>query len=488
MSAPVLRSSLMLLSFLIARLKGRAYDPLTSISAAILFLLLFKPLELLSSGFQLSFGAVTAMLILGEPLLKWQKKRFPGKNHRVHEPIRQFLHRQWQSIKALPALGITAQIGVALPMAVWYQEISLLGIFVNLLVIPYVAVLMPAFLLALILSPLGMIGHAAGTIAGWLADVLLTMVGLAADVPGMAVKVPSPTLPVILGITAILLLLSPYVLFRGRRRLFLIFAAAVFALFGSLAYANHDVRYIQLSAGDADAAILEDGKYTAVIDTGGTGSEVTDYLRGEGRSVDALILSHLHLDHAGGLARLLENEISIRCVYIPEGAEAALPDAEGLMQLSVIRAAGVPVKTLHEGDKLTSPRTELTVLWPRAGTVRSGQDANHSSLVSLLQMENVSLLATGDITGEYEKYAAMKADVLKVPHHGSANSTYDDFLMAVDPQMALLSCSGLKSHPSIKTLDRLDKLKIPVYRTDQSGAVTLLVKGGRWQVHPFIKE
>ncbi len=488
MSAPVLRSTLMFLAYLGARPLGRAYDPLTSISAAALLLLLVKPLDLLSSGFQLSFGAVLGMLALGEPLLQWQKKHFPGRKQSVHGRIQRYLHRQWENIKTLPALGLTAQLGVALPLAAWYNEISLLGIFVNLLVIPYTAVLMLAFLLALISSPLGIIGQAMGTLAGWLTDALLYTVGAAADIPGMAVKVASPALIVTLGGLAFLLLLSHYVLCRGRRRVLLLLAAAVFAVGGGQILANRDVRYIQFSAGDADAAILEDGAYTAVIDTGETGAEVADYLRGEGRSVDALILTHLHLDHAGGLARLLKEEIDIRCVYIPEGAEAALPDAQGMMQLAMIRDAGIPVKTLHAGDALKSPRTKLTVLWPRAGTVRPGQDANQSSLVSHLQMEGVSLLTTGDITGEYEMYAASRADILKVPHHGSANSMYNDFLIAVDPKVALLSCAGLGALPSLKTLERLSEKKIPLYRTDQSGAVTLLIRRDTWQVHPFLKE
>jgi competence protein ComEC len=488
MSAPVIRSSLMFLAYLGARLLGRAHDPLTSISAVCLILLLVKPLDLLSPSFQLSFGAVSAMLILGEPLLKWQNKIFPGKRKRTHGRFPHFLQQQWQGIKALPALGITAQIGVALPLAAWYNEISLLGIFVNLLVIPYVAVLMLAYLLALVLCPLGIIGQIAGTVAGWLTDVLLGTVRLAADVPGMSVRIPSPTLPIILGTTAFLLLLSPYVLFRGKRRALMLAAVAVFTVGGGLAIANRDVRYIQLSVGDADAAILEDGAYTAVIDTGETGAEAADYLRGEGRSIDALILSHLHMDHAGGIMRLLDEEVEIRCVYIPEGAETALPDAEGLMQLTFLRDMGIPVIPLHEGDKLTSPRTEITVLWPKKGAVRENHDANQSSLVAYLQMEGVSLLTTGDITGEYEMYAAAKADILKVPHHGSANSTGNDFLIAADPQMALLSCSGLTVPPSPKTVDRLAVQKIPLYRTDQSGAVTLLVKGSHFEVHPFLKE
>jgi competence protein ComEC len=105
-----------------------------------------------------------------------------------------------------------------------------------------------------------------------------------------------------------------------------------------------------------------------------------------------------------------------------------------------------------------------------------------------MQMEGISLLTTGDITGEYEMYAAAKADVLKVPHHGSAYSTNNDFLNAVDPQIAIISCSGLGAQPSKKTVDRLTGKKITLIRTDRSGAVTLLVEGGQFKVQPFLKE
>ncbi len=486
-SAPVLRSSLMLLIFMGARLSGKAHDPLTTISAAFLLLLILNPLDLLSPGFQLSFGAVAGMLILGEPMLAWQNRLFPGKKKRVSGRFWLFLHRQWQSIKTLPALGIAAQIGTMLPLAAWYNEISLLGIFVNLLVIPYVGLLMAVYLAALVLSPLGVIGQAAGAAAGWCTDLLLNMVRLAADVPGMAVRVPSPAWPVIVGGTVFLILLSRFVVCRGWRRVLLITAVAIFAAGGSMLLANRDVRYIQLSAGDADAAILEDGVYTAVIDTGESGAEVASYLLAEGRSIDTLILTHLHLDHAGGVKRLLEEGIEIRRAYIPEGAEAVLPDEEGFVQLSLLREKGIPVQILRAGDTITSPRTSLTVLWPVGGTVRPNQDANHSSLVMRLEMEEVSLLLAGDITGEYEKYAMAPVDVLKVAHHGSAGSTLDAFLHQVEPQLAIVSCSGTGNLPSPVTMERLLKHHIPVFRTDQAGAVTLIVRDESFQAIPFLK-
>ncbi len=486
-NAPVIRASLMLLVYLGAKLYGRAHDPMTSIAAAYLLLLILRPLDLLSPGFQLSFGAVTAMLVLGQPLLAWQSRRFPGKKLRHPGRPRRFIHQRWQALKALPAMGIAAQLGVVLPLAVWYHQVSLLGIFVNLLVIPYVAVLMAAFLLALAASPFGVIGQAAGAAAGWLAGVLQSVVHFGAGVPGMALQVPSPSFPVAIGCVVAMLLLSPYVLLRGRRRALALVTAAVFAVGLSQLAVIREVRYIQLSVGDADAAILTDGGYTAVIDVGETGAEVADMLLAEGRDIDALVLTHLHMDHAGGVERLLQEGIMIRHAYLPEGAESTQADAEAVRQLSLLREAGVPVETLAAGAVLESPRTSMTVVWPMAGKVRPHQDANQTPLVLWLQMEEVSLLQASDITGMFERYAAIPADILKVSHHGSVSSTGDGFLDAVGPQMAVISCSGLSSLPAAGTLKRIQSHGIPLLRTDEAGAVTLLARGDTWRVIPFVK-
>lgn len=488
LSPPVIRSSMMLLFYMGAKLNGQAHDPLTSISAAFLVLLILNPLDLLSPGFQLSFGAVTGMLMIGEPLVKGQNRLFPEKRPKGRGMLRQYLHKQWQSVKTMPALGLAAQIGVMFPLAAWYNELSIFGIFVNLLVIPYTALLMLAYLLALACSPLGGIGRIAGAAASFMTDALLFAVSLAAKIPGMAVKVPSPAWPVILGGAAFLLLLSPYVLFRGKRRIAMLALALLFMFGGSCVLENKDVRYTQLSVGDADAAILEDGGFTAVIDTGETGAEVIDYLRGEGRGIDALFLSHLHMDHAGGIEALLKEGITIRKVYVSDGAEGAAADSEGLQKLSLLRDAGIPVQELHMGDVVQSARASFTVLWPKQGSIRPGQDANQTSLVMLLKMEEASILTTGDITDEYEDYSAVRADVLKVAHHGSAGSSSLEYIKAVSPQLALISASGTYKHPAPEALDRLNGQQIPLYRTDENGAVILTVHGRQITATPFIKE
>lgn len=468
------RAAVMYLMLTGAKAWGRDNDPMTSISAAFLLLLLIRPLDLFSASFQLSFGAVAGIVLFGPSFTRTINCLLPGKRNRLAEKI-----------KGLFPLGLAAQIGVALPLAVFYQEIPLLGLLLNLVVIPYVMVLLIAFLAALLLSPFGIVGIAAGFLADLLAKGLLCVVGWAAGLPGTILRVPSPSFPVALGICLLLVLLSPYVVWRGRRRLALLSLTVVLAAGGAAAVQNRAVRYIQFSVGQADAAILEDGSFTAVIDTGETGEEIASYLRAEGRNVDALILTHLHMDHAGGAAQLLKDGITIRKAYIPYGAEKTLADEDGLAQLALLRQAGVPVETLSAGDELKSGRAAIQAVWPMEGKVRPWQDANAYSLGLRLLMEDAVLLSTADITGAYEKYAEAPADILKVAHHGSGDSTNEDFLNAVDPQMALLSAAGSGGLPSQALLNRLNERKIPIYRTDDAGAVTLLFIPGAWKVYTF---
>ena len=140
--------------------------------------------------------------------------------------------------------------------------------------------------------------------------------------------------------------------------------------------------------------------------------------------------------------------------------------------------------------ELKTQRTVLTVTWPWKDAVRPGQDANRYSLALLCDLDGLKLLTTGDLTGDYEMYGAMDADVLKVAHHGSKNSTGDDFLSAVSPQIALITGSGQEgsSLPHPDTLERLKQRGIAVYDTGENGALTLTVRDGQGSIRPYLHQ
>ena len=130
------------------------------------------------------------------------------------------------------------------------------------------------------------------------------------------------------------------------------------------------------------------------------------------------------------------------------------------------------------------PSGSMTVLWPEAEKTRPRQDANHYSLASLLDLQGVSMLQAGDLTGVYEGYAAVPADLLKAAHHGSYSSTSPEFLSVVDPEAVLLSCQKLS-----RTEDFSERAgEIPVWSTAVCGALTVRFSDGAFTVTPFLSE
>ena len=107
-------------------------------------------------------------------------------------------------------------------------------------------------------------------------------------------------------------------------------------------------------------------------------------------------------------------------------------------------------------------------------------------MVLRIEMGGYTILNASDLTGHYENYAALPADVLKVAHHGSSESTRDAFLDAVNPQLALISCTSGSSYlPGPETLERLASRDVHILRTDASGDITLYVKNGRLLATPY---
>ena len=109
--------------------------------------------------------------------------------------------------------------------------------------------------------------------------------------------------------------------------------------------------------------------------------QALDYLLAEGRDVDALFITHLHLDHIGGVADLLDAGVPIGQVYLPLNAARQQADPDALRLLDRLAAAGVPITELARGDEMRYNTTSISVLWPVREHIRSGQDPNELPLV-----------------------------------------------------------------------------------------------------------
>ena len=467
MNQPVVRASLLLLVTIGGKLLNRPRSGLHSLCAVLMIMLLISPVQLTGASFQLTFAAVLGIVLISPEISR--RSPFRGKLSR----------KIWESFSIL--LGV--QIGLLLPQMFFYQKLPLLGLLINIPGTLFSSAMIALDWLILIFLPVPAISDLFITLGAGATRLLTMLVRRLADIPGITLWVPSPSWLTVIGV--LLLFAALCVLFRLSWKVrSLLAAAGLAAIIFSLFPSSHTAtEYIQFSVGNADAAVLWDQQQTIVLDTGLDDGVVSGFLRRRRLTPDAVILTHLHTDHAGGLRSMIRDEIPIRVLYLPAGAEDQLIDEDVRSMLQELREGGTEIRYLAKGDVLPLPSGDLTVLWPESGKTRPNQDANHYSLVSLIRLNGVSFLQTGDITGEYEHYSAVPADLLKAPHHGSPNSSSEEYLSVVSPRVVLLSCRNETRHEDYA-------LRLPedtaLYSTARSGALTLRFEDNQVTVIPYL--
>ena len=470
-SAPVVRASLLMLLAQGRRMVRRAPDPLTALSAAFLGILLFRPLDLFSASFQLSFCAVLGMILLMPPLKRLLQRARP---RFVREGL---------------AATLSATAGAALPTIQIFHRLSLIGLVINPLACAAFGVLLPAYAAVLLVGCVFLpAGQALAIPVNAAAGGLVTALKTLGQLPFATVRIPFLPWYCVGTLAAAAWLCTRYIPWKGKKKLLLGLAAVVLAFGGWRLSICRDVQYVQLAMGQADAALILDGAQTAVIDAGKYGGDVAAYLLSTGREIDQLFLTHLHSDHCLGVQEILAEEIPIKAVYLPLGGEEQQVDEACLDVMRTLREKDIPVYFLQAGDEIATRRVRISVTWPRADTLRTGQDANRYPLALLCDLDGVRLFSASDLSGLFETYAARDADILKTAHHGSKSSTGEAFLSIVSPRAALITGStGSALLPHADTLSRLARADIPVYNTGDWGALTITVRGGEGQLVPYLE-
>ena len=492
-SPPSVRAAIMLLSALLARYIGRRPDPVTALSLAMIILLLINPLLLFSAGFVLSLSAMAGILLLQPSLLQFLTGGDRSRIRRMAgppdaEPSRMKARFRQLPVKAKEVLSFTiaAQLGVLLPAAFYFHQLPLYGVLINLLAAPVIGLLVPCCFVTLLLSPIPYISILAGGTAKALTAGLLWMVKLTAQLPYASIRTASAPPFILCGTALCAVLFSRYYRAGWKRRLAAIVLVGVLSVAGTAVTRSDDLRYVQLSVGRAEAALIMDGDITLAVDVGEDGAEMAGYLLAENRNIDGLFLTHLHSDHAGGVPALLNANIRISRVYLPVGAESQKIDPPMADIVEELRRRNIPITELAAGEEVRYNKVTLQALWPVRDKMRQGQDANDLPLVLSIDMDGYRILNTSDLTGAYEAYAASACDVLVVAHHGSGSSTGDAFLNFVSPGIALISCAdGDRQLPALSTLRRLEKHGIDIYRTDERGDITLTVCDGRLELSTY---
>ena len=466
-AAGTVRALIMALVREYAVLRGRKYEPLTALFFAALCMTLVNPLWLLTASFQFSFFVVLSIQLFSVGFARIGSRRTAG-------------HSALEFLMNLAALSASAQIGSIPMQLLLYGYIPVLSLPMNMLC----GMIMPILLLGgwgvTLLSYLSFLvsAHAAQLLV-WLASVF-EMVSVAVAGSRYAIlRLPAPyEISVLLAMGLMLLLSYRILLGHGRRRAAIL--VGVMLVLSYLPRFNPQPRYVQLDVGQGDAAVMRSGRRAVLIDVGPADSyDALRYLRYEGLSVDAVILSHADEDHAGGLGILLASEVSVPAVITARDAldEVVSPDVQAV--LSQICQSGIPVHEMDLGMRIQTNGMTFDVLSPHNAL----RGSNERSLLLHAELEDVDFLLTGDLPADCEPAFIPDVDVLKAAHHGSADATSERLVQLASPSLALISVGedNRYGHPSSRVLDTLARCGAQILRTDEHGCITLWLKDGAYQ-------
>ncbi len=452
------------------------------LGAAIVVVLVVDPWLARSFGFALSSLATLGLLLFTRP---WG------------DAIGARLPRRLAALGPALAIPVAAQAMTAPVVVLLQGSVSVVGVVANLLAAPLVPVATVAGVAASLTSVLSTRG---AEVVAW-AGVLPTTV--IAQIARRFAEVPGGTLPWPDGAPGALLLaaLTVAVLLTGRALAAGVAAHPVLALGTALIVAAALVptraltwppdgwRVVVCDVGQGDAIVLRSGPHRAVLVDAGPDPPLVDRcLTHLGvTTLDAVVLTHFHADHVDGLSGAVDGRTVAQLLVGPVREPVESADEVD----RVARAHGIPVAVLHAGDRLTVGEVDAAV-WSPSRRIADGSVPNNASLVLAARTGDVDALLLGDVEREAAHdlllrlrrepsmaVAATGFEVVKTPHHGSAN--LDDQLMAtVAAPVGIISVGEDNDygHPAPHHLDVLRRNGYAVYRTDLRGDVAVVERGG----------
>jgi competence protein ComEC len=470
---PVVRAAVMATVLLLGRALSLDADAANLLGLAGAALLALRPSAIGDVGFQLSFAATLAILLLTPPLL--------------------------QGVPPLPlrldlalAGSVAAQLALAPLVAAHFQRLAPAALLLNLLAVPLSGAVLLSGLGVLAVSALAPpLSPTAGGVAWVWAHLLLRSSDPVRWLPALDLRVAPPALWAVGVLVYGTLALARH----GRRRAVAPLAIGLAALLaGPPVAADGRVHLSVLDVGQGDAIVVRgpSGRVWVVdagpafgrsLDAGET--VVGPYLRTTGvRRLDRVLVTHAHPDHAGGVPFLL------RGFAVGELWEGPAPggDASYKRLDEAARHARVPRRTVVRGLRESWDGIVVDVISPPAPPHRPWRVRNDDSVVVRLVYGETTVLLAGDVEAPAEGVLDPgAAAVLKVPHHGSRSSSSAGFVAAVGPRLALIS-AGLRNrhgHPHPEVVDRYRLRGTVLLRTDVDGTITVSSDGRRLWVRTF---
>lgn len=497
-----MRAIIMFILKIIGEVLGRKYDAITAISLAGLVLLVQNPFVVCNSGFQMSFGAIIAIVLI-LPI------------------VEEILNTDNKIIKVLSA-NFTISL-VMNPILAWnYYELPTFSFLLNIVVVPLMSVVIVSSIVGIFCSCI-MFGF--GKIVIFPGCGILELYTFLCNIINKSsvasIVVGQPKVTIIIVYYAILLVVlfglknirTKYTRAEKERNIIkketglvlekkakkerrikgqnvkLRLACIVgFLLLNCLIYyiPNPGFYITFINVGQGDGILIHGDNGTKVMVDGGSTSEkqvakncIVPYLKAEGiGTIDYSIITHTDKDHISGILEILENNnsnrIRIKNLVMPD---INMKDDTYNELIEKAKLKKINVLYIKKGDTLSLGKTKIKCIYPETTTTAS--DKNDYCTVLSVKNKTSKILLTGDISKEIEE--KIKDDieenytVLKVAHHGSNYSSSEKFLKKVNPKYSIISVGKNNSygHPGNETMERLRKQGGVIYRTDEKGGITI---------------
>lgn len=497
-----IRAIIMFILKIIGEVLGRKYDAITAISLAGLVLLVQNPFVVCNSGFQMSFGAIIAIVLI-LPI------------------VEEILNTDNKIIKVISA-NFTISL-VMNPILAWnYYELPTFSFLLNIVVVPLMSVVIVSSIAGIFCSCI-MFGFGKAVIfpGCGILELYTFLCNVINKSSVASIVVGQPKVTIIIVYYAILLVVlfglknirTKYTRAEKERNIIkretglvlekkakkerrikgqnvkLRLACIVgFLLLNCLIYyiPNPGFYITFISVGQGDGILIHGDNGTKVMVDGGSTSEkqvakncIVPYLKAEGiGTIDYSIITHTDKDHISGILEILENNnsnrIRIKNLVMPD---INMKDDTYNELIEKAKLKKINVLYIKKGDTLSLGKTKIKCIYPETTTTAS--DKNDYCTVLSVKNKTSKILLTGDISKEIEE--KIKDDieenytVLKVAHHGSNYSSSEKFLKKVNPKYSIISVGKNNSygHPGNETMERLRKQGGVIYRTDEKGGITI---------------
>ena len=444
-------SILGLMSFLFYR-KSDVYNNLAFSSFIILN---FNPYTIFDMGFLLSYGGTIGIILFSNKL----SKKFPIKNKILNY------------IKEMFFVCISANI-IIIPIIMYnFNTLSLTFFISNVLVSPIMGIVVILGFVQIFLSIINInLAYLLSIFLNPMLEILIFIADFTAKLPLSKILIPTPNIIFIIIYYVIILFCNKINIKKT-----IIILLIIIIIFNVLNLLPKDLRIYFIDVGQGDSTLILTPKGNSILIDGG-GSETGSFDVGEKillpylldrgvTKIDYMMISHFDSDHVGGLFSILENLRVEHVLISKQGKESE--NYKHFLEIS--KRKKIKVIYAEAGDRINIEKNMFfEILFPTRNLI-SENILNNNSIVARLVYKNFKILFTGDIEEIaekeliklYSKTNKLRADILKVAHHGSKSSTIASFLKLVNPRISLIGVGATNTfgHPNIGVLERLEQIR-----------------------------